>query len=72
MAVGTEMNKGKIWGAGNFQAVYVDDLNTNWQAGGAARAAAIIASAKSNFPCGVPECFILNEISAGTWPSNAT
>lgn len=72
MAVGTDMHKAKVWGAGNFQAAYVDDLNTNWQAGGAARAAEIIASAKQGFPCGVPEYFILNEISAGQWPSNAT
>jgi hypothetical protein len=72
MGVSTDNHKAKIWGAGNFQAVYVDDLNTNWQVGGAARAQAIMATAQSNFPCGVPEFFILNEISAGTWPGNAT
>ncbi|MCC6665507.1 MAG: hypothetical protein IT375_17270 [Polyangiaceae bacterium] len=72
MGVASDAHKAKIWGAGNFQAAYVDDLNTNWQAGGAARAAAIIQSAQAGFPCGVPEYFILNEISAGQWPDNAS
>ncbi|MCC6898350.1 MAG: hypothetical protein IT377_05210 [Polyangiaceae bacterium] len=72
MGVASDAHKAKIWGAGNFQAAYVDDLNTNWQAGGAARAAAIIQGAQAGFPCGVPEYFILNEISAGQWPDNAS
>lgn len=71
MATGTDNNKELVWGAGNFQAMYVDDLNTDWQAGGAARADALIASAAAKFPCGAPEWFIVNEISAGQWPDNA-
>ncbi|MFO0570538.1 MAG: hypothetical protein U0263_33175, partial [Polyangiaceae bacterium] len=60
-----------VWAAGNFLAVYVDDMNANWQAGAAARANAILAAAQQTFPCGVPEFFVLNEISAGAWPSDA-
>lgn len=72
MATGTDNNKPLVWGAGNFQAVYVDDLNTDWMAGGKARADALIAAATANFDCGVPEWFIVNEISASQWPDNAT
>lgn len=70
MATGTDNNKQLVWAAGNFQAMYVDDLNTDWMAGGAARADALIASAASNFDCGAPEWFIVNEISASQWPNN--
>ena len=57
---------------GNGQAAYVDDLNTNWTAGGASRANDVMASAKKLFSCGVPKWFIVNEVSAGLWPGNAT
>jgi hypothetical protein len=72
MGVGKDANKAKIWAAGNLVAVYVDDLNTDWSSGGVQRAADVMASAKENFPCGVPEWFILNEISASLWPTNAS
>lgn len=70
LGLGTDKQKTKVWEKGNFQAVYVDDLNTSWEAGGAARAAAVMATATQNFPCGVPSWVIVNEISAGLWPSN--
>ncbi|MFO0570833.1 MAG: hypothetical protein U0263_34670 [Polyangiaceae bacterium] len=72
MAVGTDMHKAEIWAAGNQQAVYVNQLNVDVSAGGAARASAVYAKAQADFPCGVPSWFIVNEISAGNWPSNAS
>lgn len=72
LGLGTDKQKPNVWAQGNFQAVYVDDLNTNWEAGGAARAAAVMATATQNFTCGVPSWVIVNEISAGLWPSNAS
>lgn len=70
MAVGTDMHKADVWAAGNFQAVYVNDLNTDWNDGGQARADTLMADVELAFDCGVPEWFIVNEISAGTWPDN--
>ncbi len=72
MAMGSDKHKSKIWSAGNGQAAYVDDLNTNWTAGGANRANDVMASAKKLFPCGVPKWFIVNEVSPALWPGNAT
>jgi hypothetical protein len=72
LGLGTDKQKPNVWAKGNFQAVYVDDLNTNWEAGGAARALNVMATAQQNFPCGVPSWVIVNEISAGLWPSNAS
>jgi hypothetical protein len=70
--VGAPPAQAKGSDAGNELAVYVDDLNTDWMDGAEARAAAVIANAETNFQCGVPTWFVLNEISAGTWPSNAS
>jgi len=72
MAMGSDDHRNEILAAGNELAVYVDDLNTDWMDGAEARAAAVIADAETNFPCGVPTWFVLNEISAGTWPGNAS
>lgn len=72
MTVATDKHKAKIWAAGNQQAVYVDDLNVNVAAGGAARASAALAKAAVDFPCGVPSWFVVNEISAGQWPASAS
>lgn len=72
MAMGSDDHRNEILGAGNELAVYVDDLNTNWMDGAEARAADVIADAEANFQCGVPTWFVLNEISAGTWPGNAS
>lgn len=72
MAMGSDDHRSEILGAGNELAVYVDDLNTNWMDGAEARAADVIADAEANFQCGVPTWFVLNEISAGTWPGNAS
>jgi hypothetical protein len=38
LAVSSDFNKAVTWGSGNAQAVYIDDMNTDWKAGGAARA----------------------------------
>jgi hypothetical protein len=71
--VSSDVHRCDIWAAGNYQGVYIDDLNTNWSAGGAARADAAIATAQAGFPnSGVPKWFFVNEISAGTWPGDAT
>ena len=70
VAVSSDRRRGDIWAAGNFQAVYVDDLNTDWTDGGAARADAVVARAEAGFPTGVPQWFVVNEISAGLWPDD--
>jgi hypothetical protein len=72
LATSTDNNKAAVWAAGNFQAAYVDDLNTDWEDGGQARADAMIASIDAGFECGAPEWYIVNEISASQWPDNAT
>lgn len=72
MAMGSDDHRNEILGAGNELAAYVDDLNTDWMDGAEARAADVMADAEANFVCGVPTWFVLNEISAGTWPSNAS
>lgn len=72
LSLGTDAHKAKVWAAGNQQSVYVNDLNTNIAAGGAARANAALTKAQADFPCGVPTWFVVNEISAGLWPSSAS
>jgi hypothetical protein len=72
LAVGTDGHRGDLWAAGNFQAVYVDTLNDMYPGStGAAKADAVIAAATTTFPTGVPEWFIVNEISTSQWPSDA-
>lgn len=72
LAVGSDLHKGDIWAAGSFQAVYVNELNDLYgSASGADKAAAVIADAQSTFPSGVPEYFLVNEISTGAWPADA-
>jgi hypothetical protein len=71
LATGTDAHKAQVWAGGNFQAVYVDDLNTGWHGGGQARADAIMTKAETDFDCGVPQWFVVNEISAGAWPDDA-
>lgn len=70
IATGSDNNKELVWAAGNFQSVYVNDLNTNWPAGGQARADTLMADLEELFDCGIPEWFIVNEISAGLWPDD--
>jgi hypothetical protein len=72
MAMGSDAHRNEILSAGNELAVYVDDLNTDWMDGAAARAATMIADAEADFECGVPTWFVVNEISAGTWPDDAS
>jgi hypothetical protein len=71
IAMGTDAHRSEVLAAGNALAVYVDDLNTDWMDGGPARAAKMIADAEADFACGVPDWFVINEISAGNWPDNA-
>lgn len=68
LAVSSDFNKATTWGSGNVQAVYVDDLNTDWKLGGQQRANTLIAKMKNKFPCGVPKWFLMNEISHSMWP----
>ncbi|MDP6946411.1 MAG: hypothetical protein QF464_19845 [Myxococcota bacterium] len=63
----SDKHKAQIWAAGNRLGVYIDDLNTNWEAGGAARADAVMEAAAQQFPCGVPKWFLANEISHSKW-----
>lgn len=72
MSTGTDNNKELVWAAGNFQSAYVDDLNTDWPDGGQARADALMTAMEEAFDCGIPEWFIVNEISAGLWPDDAS
>lgn len=69
LAVSSDKNKSVTWGSGNLQAVYIDDMNTDWKLGGVARADAALAKAKKGFPCGVPKWFLVNEISPSMWKS---
>lgn len=71
LATGTDAHKAQVWAGGNFQAVYVDDLNTGWRSGGQARADDVMMKAQTDFDCGVPQWFVVNEISAGAWPDDA-
>jgi hypothetical protein len=71
ISTGTDGNKENVWAAGNFQSAYVNDLNTNWPAGGQARADEVITTIQEAFPCGEPTWYIVNEISASQWPDNA-
>ena len=72
LAVGSDAHRGDIWAAGNFQSVYVNDINAAWATGGtgADEADQVMASAMSSFPTGVPKYFIGNEISTSLWPSS--
>jgi hypothetical protein len=73
LTVGSDAHRGDIWAAGNFQAVYVNDLNDLYPAmTGDAKADAVIADAQAGFPTGVPKYFLVNEISTGAWPGDAT
>lgn len=73
MAVVTEMHRGDIWQAGNREAAYIDQMNVGWPTGkgGAAAADASYAMLKTNFPHGVPDWILCNEISTSLWQANA-
>lgn len=73
LAVASDSHKGDIWAAGNFQAVYVNDLNDLYPGGtGDQKADQVIADATASFPTGVPKYFVVNELSTGAWPGDAT
>jgi hypothetical protein len=72
LAVGTEKRRAQVLAADNVQAVYVDDMNTGYGSmSGVARADALMAKTKLDFPTVVPKWFFINEISAGSWPDQA-
>jgi len=72
IGVASDAHKGDIWAAGNFQAVYVNELNSLWgSASGEAKADEVMASADVSFHGAVPKWFLVNELSAGLWPDNA-
>src|SRR5262249_57636549 len=63
LAVGSDGHRGDIWAAGNFQAVYVNDLNDLFGSGaGDDKADQVIADAMASFSSGVPKYFLVNEI----------
>lgn len=71
VAVGTDRNKAAINAAGNYQAAYINSLNSGWQGkSGAAWADDLMGKLGASFPKGIPKWLFFNEISAGLWPDN--
>jgi hypothetical protein len=72
LAMGTDWRRSEVEASGNRLAFYYNSLNTGWtQMTGKEKAGQIWNVASANFLGGVPQYFILNEISAGLWPNNA-
>ena len=72
LAMGSDRLHQSVKAEGNALAVYVDDLNTDYgKISGAARADRMVEGARARFPSGLPKYFVINEISAGTWPDSA-
>ncbi len=67
LVMGGDGMRGAAAAQGNRLAVNVNELNTDWQTGGAARAEAIMTWARAHFPGGVPEWILANEISHSMW-----
>lgn len=73
LAVLNDNHKDEINGNGNFQAIWYDGFNAGYGTySGAAWADCIEDDCSDNFPDGIPSWIILNEISAGSWPSDNT
>jgi hypothetical protein len=75
LAMGSDTHRPEINANGNFLAIYYNTLNDGWTTmTGAQKADAIHNWAVANFSSNgsPPQWIILNEISAGTWPSNAS
>jgi len=71
LAMGTDWRRNDVEDNGNRLAFYSNTLNSGWtQMTGEEKADQIWNLASLNFPGGVPQYFILNEISAGLWPTN--
>lgn len=72
VGVASDKHRGDLWAAGNFQAAYVNELNDLYPSEtGGAKADQTMAAAEVGFPSGVPEWFIVNELSTGLWPDSA-
>lgn len=67
MVLGGDTRRGEVEAMGNRLAVNINELNTDWETGAATRANAMMAWARRQFPGGVPQWFLLNEISRGAW-----
>jgi hypothetical protein len=67
VVTGSDSRRDQITRQGNRLAVNINELNAEWEAGGIARADAMMAWARRNFPDGVPQWFFLNEISRSRW-----
>jgi len=67
MVTGGDARRGEVEAMGNRLAVNINELNTDWESGAAARASAMMTWARRQFPGGVPQWFLLNEISRGGW-----
>lgn len=71
LAMGSDAHKSEVNGNGNFLAVYYNTLNDGFGTETANQKADEIQNwAVAQFPGGVPQWLILNEISAGSWPGN--
>ncbi len=73
LAVPNDNHRTEIWNAGNYEAYWFDGFNNGWGTySGSAWADQIEATCSANFANQGynPQWFILNEISAGTWPNN--
>lgn len=75
LCMGSDAHRPEIVANGNVLAVYHNDLNTNWTIKTATQKAdEVHAYVLNGFTTNgsAPAWVILNEISAGTWPGNAT
>lgn len=71
LAMGTDWKRKEVEGNGNLLAFYYNTLNTGWtMMTGSQKADQIWNLASAGFPGGLPQYFIINEISAGLWPNN--
>jgi hypothetical protein len=75
LAMPTDSQRAAIYGNGNVLAAYYDSLMDGWTAMAGAQKASVIdsyvtANMTSNGPR--PDWLVVNEISAGNWPGNAS
>jgi hypothetical protein len=76
LAMGTDSNRMALLANGNLLAIYYNSFDADWNGAGTAaqEAATIDQYATNNFTSTGPRpnWVVLNEISAGTWPTNQT
>lgn len=73
LALGSEKWRPAAWAQGNYAAVYIDSFIDGWGQGKSGTQAAqdMLANEAGDWPSGLAAWFIVNEISASLWPSNA-